>query len=527
METRANHVVVGAFTLLVLACGFGFVWWFAASGQTRERAIYRVQFEGAVSGLTPGSGVLFNGIRVGDVTNLNFDPQDPAKVVARIEVFKNTPIRTDTRARLEMTGLTGGAVIQLAGGSQTAESFPLVTTESGDPNNAPILIAEASAFQDILEGARNVLQQAQTTFGDIQGLVGNSRGSIERSLQNVEQFTSALAANSDDLKSFMQSTGVAARQIGNLADNLVPLVTDVQNLVRAVDVNKVDQTMSNAVAFTDSLKKAGPDVQKAIGQVAALAEQLRGSGQKVDDVLTRVQGIVAAVEPKTVNAAVERFNQVLQSVDPKKVDSTIASIEEATRNANKAIAAIDPEKINRAVDGFSGLMTSIDGPTINRTVASLDRAISAVDGDKVRSTIDNVNRFAEALGRNSQTVDQIIADAKGISGRLTGTADKLDGLLDDARKLVGSGEAQGAIADFQKTSQAIRELALKLDGRTAEIASGISKLSSSGQRDLQGFIADGRRTLNNLDSVLGDIRRNPQQFLFGGGKGGVPEYRGR
>lgn len=526
METKANHVTVGAFTLLVVAAAFAFVWWFAAAGQTRERAIYRVQFQGAVSGLTPGSAVQFNGIRVGDVVNLNFDPQDPARVVARVEVFKNTPIRTDTRARLEMTGLTGGAVIQLTGGSQTAQSFPLVTTNDGDPNNAPVLIAESSAFQDILEGARTVLDQAQTTFGDIQGLVGNSRGSIERSLQNVEQFTAALAANSDDLKSFMQNTGVAARQIGNLADNLVPLVTDVQNLVRAVDVKKVDQTMSNAVAFTDSLRQAGPDVQKAVSQVAALAEQLRGSGQRVDQVLQRVQGIVDSVDPARVSSAVARFDDILKSVDPAKVNQTVDSIQKGTADAQRLIAAIDAQKINRAVDGFTSLTTSIDGATINRTVASLDRAISAIDGDKVRSTVDNVSKFAEALGRNSQTVDQIIADARNISGRLTGTADKLDGLLDDARKLVGSGEAQGAIADFQKTSQAIRELAIKLDGRTAEIANGISRLSSSGQRDLQGFIADGRRTLNNLDSVLGDIRRNPQQFLFGG-KGGVPEYRGR
>ena len=611
METRANHVLVGAFTLLVLACAFGFVWWFAAAGQTSERAIYRVQFQGAVSGLTPGSGVLFNGIRVGDVVNLNFDPQDPAKVVARIEVFENTPIRTDTRARLEMTGLTGGAVIQLTGGSQTAESFPLVTTKSGDPNNAPVLLAESSAFQDILEGARTVLQQAQTTFGDIQGLVGNSRGSVERSLQNVEQFTAALAANSDDLKGFMQNTGVAARQIGNLADNLVPLVTDVQNLVRAVDVNKVDKTMSNAVAFSESLKNAGPQVEKTLTQVAGLAEQLRGSGQRVDDVLKSVQGVVAAVDPAKVaasvdrissvlqsidparvsnslaafertlgsadrtmaaidpqkigkvvddvsavvatfrqtaprvdsvaaridgvlaainpakvNASIDRFAAVLDSVDPAKVSSTVDSIERASRNADRVVAAIDADKINRAVEGFTGLATSIDGPTITRAVASFDRALSAIDGDKVRATVDNVSKFADALGRNSGNVDQIIADARGISGRLTGTADKLDGLLEDARKLVGSGEAQGAVADFQKTSQAIRELAIKLDGRTAEISAGITRLSSSGTRDLQGFISDGRRTLNNLDSVLGDIRRNPQQFLFGG-KGGVPEYRGR
>jgi phospholipid/cholesterol/gamma-HCH transport system substrate-binding protein len=611
METRANHALVGAFTLLVLAAAFGFVWWFAGADQTRERAIYRVQFQGSVSGLTPGSGVLFNGIRVGDVTNLNFDPLDPAKVVARIEVFKNTPIRVDTRARLEITGLTGGAVVQLTGGSQTAEGFPLVTTSEGDPNNAPVLIAEPSTFQDILEGARTVLQQAQTTFGDIQGLIGNSRGSVERSLQNVEQFTAALAANSGDLKSFMQNTGVAARQIGNLADNLVPLVTDVQNLVRAVDPTKVDQTMSNVVAFSESLKSSAPRVEEALTDVAALAEQLRQSGGRVEELVKGVQAIVASVDPAKVGGAVDRFSALLDSIDPAKVASSVDSFERTMRNADRSIAAIDPERvgrivedasgimaqlrataprldaaiagvegvatainpakvsgavdrfaalldsvdparvsnsveaieraaqnadrtiaainpeqINRAVEGIAGVATAIDGPTISRTIASLDRTISAIDGDKVRATVDNVSAFAAALGRNSDNVDQIVADARQIAGRLTGTADKLDGLISDARNLVGGGEAQGALADFQKTSKAIRELALRLDGRTAEISASVNRLSSSGVRDLQGFAADGRRTLGELERVLRSFENNPRQFLFGG-SGGVQEYRGR
>jgi phospholipid/cholesterol/gamma-HCH transport system substrate-binding protein len=190
------------------------------------------------------------------------------------------------------------------------------------------------------------------------------------------------------------------------------------------------------------------------------------------------------------------------------------------------MAAIDPEKVNRAVDSVAGFATSLDGPTINRAIASFDRAVSAVDGDKVRATVDNVAAFAEALGRNAQNVDEIVADARQIGERLTGTADKLDGLITDARKLVGGGEAQGALADFQKTSQAIRELAVRLDGRTAEITAGINRLSSSGVRDLQGFTADGRRTLGELERVLRNLERNPRQFLFGG-TGNVQEYRGR
>lgn len=526
METRANHALVGAFTLLVVAAAFGFVWWFTSAGQQRERAIYRVQFQGAVSGLTPGSGVLFNGIRVGDVTNLNFDPLDPAKVVARIEVFTNTPVRSDTKARLEITGLTGGSVIQLAGGSSTAAPLPKVTTSSGDPNNAPVLVAEPSAFQDILEGARSVLEKAQLTFNDVQGLVANSRGSVERSLLNVEQFTAALAANSDDLKSFMQNTGIAARQIGTLAENLVPLVTDVQNLVRAVDVAKVDKTMSNVVAFSESLKNGAPQIETALKDVAALAEQLRASGGRIDSVLAGVQEIVRGVDPQKVSGAVDRFAALLNSVDPSKVSNAVTSVENAARNADRAIAAIDPEKINRAVDGFTSLATSIDGPTISRTIANVDRVISAVDSEKVRSTVDNVNSFAAALGRSTNDVDQIVADARQISGRLAGTADKLDAVITDAQRVIGSDQTQGAIADFQKTSQAIRELAQRLDGRTADITASVNKLSTSGVRDLQGFAADGRRTLNELDRVLRGLQSNPRQFLFGD-TGGVREYNRR
>ncbi len=526
METRANHLLVGGFTLLVMALALAFVWWFAAAGKQTERAVYRVQFKGAVSGLTPGSGVLFNGIRVGDVTKIDFDPADPSRVVARIEVSTRTPIRADTKARLEITGLTGGSVVQLAGGSQTAATLPVVTTDDGDPENAPVLVAEPSAFQDILEGARSVLQKAETTFTDVQGMVGNSRGSVERSLQNVEKFTAALAANSDDLTSFLGNTGVAARQIGIFAENLTPLVTDVQNLVRSIDVNKVDGAMANVVAFSESLKNSGPDVRKAVGDVAALTGELRTSGKRIDAILDDVHGVVQAVDPKAVGGAVDRFAATLDAINPSKVSEAIDSIASAAGNADKVIAAIDPAKINKAVDGVAGLATSIDGPTINRTIASADRVLSAVDGDKVRTAVDGVTRFAEALGRNSGTVDKVMADAGKISGRLTGTADRLDAVIADAQRVIGSDQTQGAIADFQKTSQAIRTLAEKLDGRTAEISAGVAKLSSSGTRDLQGFVSDGRRTLNNLDSVLQDIRRNPRRFLFGG-SGDVQEYRGR
>src|SRR6266566_9552407 len=82
METRANYVLIGAFTLAVVAAAFGFVYWFSNLGDHGVRDSYRVAFDGAVSGLRTGSTVLFNGIRVGEVTQLKLNPTNPPPGVA-------------------------------------------------------------------------------------------------------------------------------------------------------------------------------------------------------------------------------------------------------------------------------------------------------------------------------------------------------------------------------------------------------------------------------------------------------------
>ena len=116
MEIRARYVQMGAFTLAVLVAGFAFVYWLNNAGSLRDRAVYRVRFEGSVSGLLKGSAVLFNGIRVGEVTRLDLNPTDPRQVQVIIAVDRNAPVRVDTTVSIDFQGLTGSPVVSLAGG---------------------------------------------------------------------------------------------------------------------------------------------------------------------------------------------------------------------------------------------------------------------------------------------------------------------------------------------------------------------------------------------------------------------------
>ena len=116
METRANYVLIGVFTLAVVVGIFAFVWWFQRLGTGEAKATYEIYFDGPVSGLRRGAGVNFNGIRVGEVQSLALVPDIPRAVVAIVEVAKSTPIRTDTKVTLEYQGLTGIASVALIGG---------------------------------------------------------------------------------------------------------------------------------------------------------------------------------------------------------------------------------------------------------------------------------------------------------------------------------------------------------------------------------------------------------------------------
>src|SRR5246127_2038440 len=144
METRAPFVVIGAFVLAAIVAVFGFVYWLNNTGGLGARATYHVQFDGSVPGLLVGAAVLFNGIRVGEVTELGLAPDNPRRVNATISVAATTPVRPDTRVGLEFQGLTGVPVIALEGGMRLAGS-----------GEVPNLIAEPGAGLSMMQGARD------------------------------------------------------------------------------------------------------------------------------------------------------------------------------------------------------------------------------------------------------------------------------------------------------------------------------------------------------------------------------------
>jgi phospholipid/cholesterol/gamma-HCH transport system substrate-binding protein len=134
--------------------------------------------------------VSFNGIRVGEVTAMQLDPNDPKQSLVTVSVEKGTPVRSDTTVSLDYQGLTGIAVLALRGGASGAGPVNVKDAEM------PLLTAGASASQDLMQSARDVIRRLDSVLAD-------NEIALRTSIKNIETFTNALARNSEKIDSIM------------------------------------------------------------------------------------------------------------------------------------------------------------------------------------------------------------------------------------------------------------------------------------------------------------------------------------
>ncbi|QIO32861.1 MlaD family protein [Bradyrhizobium sp. 1(2017)] len=250
METRANYVLIGSFTLAVIAAAIGFVLWFQSLHTTKQRSPLRVVFEGPAAGLRNGGSVNFNGIRVGEVVSVKLD--NPRRVVALAMIENNAPIRKDTLVGLEFQGLTGVAAISLKGGDEAAAPPPL------DQDGIPTLTADPNKLQDVTEAIRGTLQ-------NINKIVADNQESVKNSLKNLETFTNSLARNAEKID------GVMAKVDGVMlkADNLM---LGLNTLAGGKDGGELFQAVKSIRELADDFdKRSGAlmaDGRRTLGDIS-------------------------------------------------------------------------------------------------------------------------------------------------------------------------------------------------------------------------------------------------------------------
>lgn len=249
METRANYALIGAFTLSMIFAAFGFVYWFSGASQSGKQDIYQIVFSGAVSGLSRGSSVLFNGVKVGEVTHLAISEKDPSKVDVLVKIDERTPVKTNTRARLETRGFTGVSDVLLVGGTPGAPDLTALTGE-----RYPQILAERSEMQNLLGNVQSLSTKAAEVLVKLDRLLDENRDTISGTLKNAETFTKTLADNSGQVAAFIKDAAEAAHALKPVAARLDKFLAAGEQTIKAIDPKQLKTITGNIAGASANLK---------------------------------------------------------------------------------------------------------------------------------------------------------------------------------------------------------------------------------------------------------------------------------
>ena len=229
METRAAHIAVGAFVLLLVAGIAIFVVWISKGAQ-QELVFYDIKFTGNVTGLQPDNTVRYRGIPVGRVGAVRIDPANPNLVLVTIEVVKGTPIRVDSVASLELQGITGGTYIQISGGDPVSKMLPQTREKP-----YPLIAARPSKLEELFEGAPALLTKLNQLADKMSALLSDENAkAISGTLANLETVTGALAGQTGGLKELMENGAAAAEQVRQTANEFQFLGQDLRSEVKTI-----------------------------------------------------------------------------------------------------------------------------------------------------------------------------------------------------------------------------------------------------------------------------------------------------
>ncbi len=263
METRANHVLIGAFTLAVIMAAFGFILWLAKTEIDQHFASYDILFEGSVTGLNVAGDVRYQGVRVGQVKEIRIYEKNPKLVRVRIEIDANTPVNSGSLASLEFFGITGVLFVQINSGDANAP--PLVAQADQE---VPVIASGKSSLEALFAGAPQLLENAAVLVERLSLLVDtDNRKSISGILKNAEAVSGSVAGRAKEIDELIVNANKMSRDFSEVSGNLNALTARLDKLSIQAETtlnSDVHNFLREATGLTSELSGIVKDNKLAI-----------------------------------------------------------------------------------------------------------------------------------------------------------------------------------------------------------------------------------------------------------------------
>ena len=552
METKANYVLVGIFTLIAIVAAFGFVYWTATVSDHGETAQLRVLIPGSASGLAAGSTVLFNGVPIGAVKRVYLAVNDPTIAIADTEIVRLTPITKSTQADIGIAGLTGQANIELRGANLKE---PKLLEEAERTGTMAEITANPSAVTNLLETAQDIFKRADSVLDNLQGFVTDVRGPLTDTVNNAKKFSEALGENADGVDDFLASVTKLSQQLAGASDKLDSALEAAEGLleIRGQGEGGADrrqcrkaQRQSQQSGQFGSRQPAGfrhrrarsahrhhQQRQEILGgprQQCRWRRRFSGERHRAFATAGRRLGqarIRRSTPPKGCSNLWTRRKSRRSSTMSKS--SAAISVRPAIRST--ASSGVSMERSNRSPN--SPMAPARRWPRSKRssTVSTPRRCerpskTSSRRPTNAKQVVEDVSKVTTKIGARANDIDQIVADAHELADRLNQASTRVDGILVKVDSLLGSDDAKGLAVEASETLKSFKQVADTLNSRLGTITDGLARFTNQGLREVEGLVRDSRRSINRIEEAVTDLGRNPQRIITGG-EGQVRQFNGR
>ncbi|MBJ3763680.1 MCE family protein [Maribius pontilimi] len=571
METRANFILIGLFTLAAILGTLGFFIWLASVQIDRQYSYYAILFDD-VSGLDPSGDVLFNGIAVGQVIGLEIYDDDPSKVYTTIQIDAATPVRENTIARLQSQGVTGVAYISLSGGNNGAAPI------EAEDDELPIIPSRRSSVQTLVEDAPGLVVEAGRLIGQMQELTGpENQALVVNILSNLDAASGQLDRALSDFSSVTGSVSDATAEIARFTERLDSIGTAIETTMARADsaLAATQQTFETADTALAASVPAIERIEGTFGQTEILLrDQIPAILSDINDVVARTGDAIADLQDRS-GRTIDRYGESAALLNLR-----LAELERTLLGANTAFEAVTEasDSFDILVDGDGTLLIAeardflADAKAAVATietvvledvppvVADIRRAVASASGavdriaqdltgltgrlDPMAGAAEDALTSANALFDRAQTsLDQLDTTLQGADGALAsaeGAFDAATGVLEtDISPVLGdirtaSERISVAVEDVTRDVPAIaRDLraliaradavVVQVQGAVAASAPGVADFARTGLPELTRLGAEARGLVTSLDRLVRRIERNPTRFLLEDDR--VPEYR--
>jgi phospholipid/cholesterol/gamma-HCH transport system substrate-binding protein len=272
MENRSHALAAGIFTLLLTLGIIASAMWL--NRDTQERTPYVLTTTGSVAGLNPQASVRYRGMEVGKVEAIEFDQEQPGRILVRVGILPSTPVTTATFAELGMQGLTGLAYIQLDTDPKVKDPVR-VASEAAAPARMAI---RPSLFDRFSISSEDLLANATMAMSQVNKLLADD---------NQKQFIQTLAT----------LQGVSAR-LGQLADEVKPTAAAITGL--ANDGRRVLAGVPAVLQGADQAMVAFGKLSTELSRRSEAVERIGRGAEQVGQGAEQVARSVAAIEAQTL-----------------------------------------------------------------------------------------------------------------------------------------------------------------------------------------------------------------------------------